>query len=391
MILRIPKGSRQPLSLALAGLMIGMAWGCASRHPVAVPGALAGALDQVRRQHAPDPHLNIFTVGIQRLGGSVTLTGCVDTVAARADAVAAAQATGVRVVDRIEVLPAPDLGEATWGLVNVSVASGREQPVNTAEMGTQILMGHPVRLWKQTGIWYLAQSADRYLCWLPRGTVVRCTPAEIDAWNTGPLLLVTAFDDCLREQPHADAFPVADVVLGCLVKHVATEGDWFKVATPDGQTGYLPVHAAADYATWKSTRQPTPENIERTARSFMGRPYLWGGNSPRGLDCSGLTKLVFFLNGLDLDRNASHQRHQGVEVALDPEFSQLRKGDLLFFGFCGGRGRPERVTHTGIYLEDKLFIHASKRVRINSLDPNSSLRDMRRIRSLLGARRLLPQ
>lgn len=391
MFLRISNRFQQHPHLLLAtALAVGLC-ACANRRPGAAPDALTRTLEQVRLRHAPDRHLNIFTVGIESTGSSMTLTGCVDNAVAHTDALAAVRAAGFRVTDRIEILPSPDLGDATWGLASVSVASGREQPHNMAEMGTQVLMGHPVRLWKRTGAWYLAQSADRYVCWLPQGTVRRCTQAELDAWNASRLLIVTVLEGDIREQPSADAPPVADVVLGCLVKPIGTEGDWFKVELPDGQTGYLPKNAAEDYATWRSTRRPTPENIERTARSLMGRPYLWGANTPRGLDCSGFTKLVFFLNGVDLDRNASHQRQQGVDVPLDPEFSRLRKGDLLFFGARAGRGRPERITHTGIYLEDKLFIHSSERVRINSLDPDSANRDARRIRSLLYARRILPE
>lgn len=391
MFLRIPNFFQQhPHLLLAAALAVGLC-ACANHRPVAAPDSLTRALAQVRQQHAPDPHLNIFTVGIENTGSSVTLTGCVDNAVAHADALAAMHAAGFQVTDRLEVLPSPDLGDATWGLASVSVTSGREQPQNMAEMGTQVLMGHPVRVWKRAGGWYLAQSADRYVCWLPQGTIRRCTRAELDAWNASALLIVTAFEGDIRERPSANALPVVDVVLGCLVKQIGTEGDWFKVELPDGQTGYLPKNAAEDHAVWKSNRRPTPENIERTARSLMGRPYLWGANTPRGLDCSGFTKLVFFLNGVDLDRNASHQRQQGVEVPLDSDFSRLRKGDLLFFGARAGGSRPERITHTGIYLGDKLFIHSSDRVHISSLDPNSPHRDARRIRSLLCARRILPE
>jgi cell wall-associated NlpC family hydrolase len=78
-------------------------------------------------------------------------------------------------------------------------------------------------------------------------------------------------------------------------------------------------------------------------------------------------------------------------VPLDADLSQLRKGDLVFFGFRGSWRRPERVTHTGIYLGDKLFIHSSERVHISSLDPASPIRDAQRIRMLLHARRILPE
>jgi cell wall-associated NlpC family hydrolase len=100
--------------------------------------------------------------------------------------------------------------------------------------------------------------------------------------------------------------------------------------------------------------------------------------------------LVFFLNGIELDRNASHQAQQGVTVPLDAEFSHVRKGDLLFFGAPARAGRSERITHVGIYLGDKLFIHSSEMVRINSLDSNSPIADARRIRTLIHAKRVLP-
>jgi gamma-D-glutamyl-L-lysine dipeptidyl-peptidase len=352
------------------------------------------ALAVVKTNYAPSPRLAIFNVGAQRHGNDLVLTGEVDRAEARLAAVRAVENTGAKVTDRITVLPEQRLGDEVWGLGCLSVASGREQPEHKAEMGTQILMGEVVRVWKRstnaTFAWYLTQSPDGYVSWLQKGTFVRCNRAQVDAWNRAPLLIVTAFEDIVREQPQLDAPPVSDVVLCDLVRNTGQEGDWYKVELPDARSGYLPKHAAQDYETWKQARHPTADNIERTARQFLGRPYLWGGNSPKGLDCSGFTKTVFFLNGIDLLRDSSQQARQGIPVPLDADLSQLRKGDLLFFGRRSRRGGPDRVVHVGIYLGDKLFIHSSERVRISSLDPQSPLRDENRIRSLLQARRLLP-
>ena len=77
-------------------------------------------------------------------------------------------------------------------------------------------------------------------------------------------------------------------------------------------------------------------------------------------------------------------------MPLDANLSHLAKGDLLFFGAPARGDRPERIHHVGIYLGDKLFIHSSERVQINSLDPESPIRDEHRIRTLLRARRVLP-
>src|SRR5262249_31539963 len=155
--------------------------------------------------------------------------------------------------------------------------------------------------------------------------------------------------------------------------------------------GFLPKQSATNYAAWKATRRAIPENIENTARLFLGRPYLWGGSSPKGLDCSGFVKLVFFMNGIELNRNANEQARQGVEATTDKELSQLKKGDLLFFGGRGRRGQAEWVTHVAIYLDGKKFIQSSQRVRISSLDPNSPLYDEHHARRLLFARRILPE
>jgi cell wall-associated NlpC family hydrolase len=283
----------------------------------------------------------------------------------------------------------PVLGEETWGIACVSVASGREQPDNKAEMGTQVLMGHAVRLRAMTRLWAQVESADDYLSWLEKGTFVRCRREQVDQWNQGPLLIVTALEDAILERPEAGSQAVSDIVIGDLVRKVGEEGEWFKVRLPDEREGFVPRKSVEEFASWKRSRRATPESIERTARTLMGRPYLWGGNSPKGLDCSGLTKLTFFLNGIELSRNASQQARLGTQVEVDGDLSRLRKGDLLCFGFRARAGRPERVTHVGIYLGDKLFIQSSQRVRISSLDPNSPIRDEFRIRTLLFGRRIL--
>lgn len=103
--------------------------------------------------------------------------------------------------------------------------------------------------------------------------------------------------------------------------------------------------------------------LVKTAESFIGVPYLWGGSSPdTGFDCSGLAVAVYQLNGLDLPRLSSKQYETGVPVEQD----SLSKGDLVFFDTSGG----ESVSHVGIYVGNGNFIHApgnGKKVRMDSL------------------------
>ncbi len=283
----------------------------------------------------------------------------------------------------------PVVGERCWGIARLSVATAREKPDHLAEMGTQILLGRPVKLIEQRRNWFLVQATDGYEAWLEDGTFTRRTAGGVEDWNRSGLGIVTAMEGIVYKQPDPRSPAVSDVVLGNLVKMRSRTNDWLQIEFPDGRTGWLAGGSAEDYSRWKATRDPTPENLERTARSLMGRPYLWGANSPKGLDCSGFTQLVYAMNGIALRRNSSQQATEGTDVPLDAELRNLRRGDLIFFGHKAFDGQAEKIVHVGMYLQDKLFIHSSEMVQVNSLDPASPIRDERRIRTLVRAKRML--
>ena len=380
--------------LLFATVLAGTLAGCATRKPTETSktdNSFAEDLRALQNKFAPDYHLGVYDVNFEPRGNEILLSGDVDSNEARVETVRAAERTGAKVTDKIRVLPDLEFGETNRAIICLSVANGREDTRHQAELGTQILMGDNVRVLKRSGRWVLVQSRDRYLSWVESGSLKLCREADVQAWEREPLLIVTSLEDMIRESPQTEAPPISDVVLGGRVKRVSETGDWLKVELPDGRSGYLPKTSVTQYGAWKNSRRATAESIENTGKQFIGRPYLWGANTPRGLDCSGFTKLTFFLNGIELNRNASHQAKQGVPVPLSDDLAHLKKGDLLFFGSEDRDGRRGRISHVGIYLGDKLFIQSSQRVRISSLDPNSPIVDRPRIRSLVSARRVLPE
>ena len=121
-----------------------------------------------------------------------------------------------------------------------------------------------------------------------------------------------------------------------------------------------------DYAVARQHKYGTDylrESLVKTAKDFIGVPYLWGGTSADdGFDCSGLTMTVYQLNGFNLPRNSRRQFDDGISISKD----DLQKGDLVFFSEKGSR----RVSHVGIYIGREKFIHASsqgKEIRVDSL------------------------
>jgi cell wall-associated NlpC family hydrolase len=178
---------------------------------------------------------------------------------------------------------------------------------------------------------------------------------------------------------------VADLVVGNVLGATGQDGAWLAVQLPDGRKGFVSQADATDYQAWRAARAITPDNIEQTARRFRGVPYLWGGTSARGFDCSGFVKTVFRLNGTELQRDTDQQANEGVAVPTDNDLAQLRKGDVLFFG---PRAGVTRITHTGIYLGGKLFIHCSGMVKVNSLDPSSPIYSENLLKRLVKVRRM---
>ncbi len=351
-------------------------------------------LAPLRARYAPDRRVAVFDVTCARQGAQVIVRGDVDQASARRDVIAAIAAAKLGVVmDSMRVLPDPALAETPFGIVKVSVGNVRSNPAHSAELATQVMMGMIVKVLKQQGGWYYIQGPDQYLGWLEGAAMHLTRQAGAEAWQNAPKVIMTEYFGVVRAQPSNASLPVSDAVPGVLFKSNGGRGKWISVETPDGRKGYVERGLVADYATWKATRSLTAETVEQTAKRFIGVPYLWGGTSPKGMDCSGFTKTVFRLNGMELNRDANQQAQMGVEVSADSGMRRFAKGDLLFFGSKATAERPERITHVAIYLQDRQFIHTpgGSGVRIDSFDPAAPNFNDGLLKSFVRARRVIGQ
>jgi cell wall-associated NlpC family hydrolase len=349
-------------------------------------------LAPLRARYAPDRRVAVFDVTCAQQPARVVAKGDVDQESAHRDVIAAIDAARLGVVvDSIRVLPDPALAASPFGIVKVSVGNVRSNPAHSAELATQVMMGMVVKLLKKQGDWYYIQGPDRYLGWLEGAAMHLTQQAGADAWQNGPRVIMTAYFGVVRAKADTSSLPVSDAVPGVLFKAGAVKGRWRAVETPDGRKGFIERRLVADYAKWKTARSLTATNVEQTAKRFIGVPYLWGGTSPKGMDCSGFTKTVFRLNGLELNRDANQQAQMGVDVSTGDDMRQLSKGDLLFFGQKATADRPERITHVGIYLQAKTIIHTpgGSGVRIDSFDPAAPNYNDGLVKSLVRARRII--
>lgn len=382
-------GSRRLRSRGLMGRM------CLARLSavLAVAGLAAqqpveALLAAARTQLAPDRRVAVFEVAAERRGDDTVLRGKIHDAAMHRRLLEFLRGHDCGpLVDELLVLPDPALGGADRAVVSVSVANLRTATAHSAEMGTQALLGTPLRVLERQGDWLHVQTPNGYLGWT-QDRIVSMDAEQFEAWRRGDKVIVTATFAVVRSGAAANSDPVGDVVAGCILGCESAKGADFAVRYPDGRRGFLPRQSAQPLAEWLRQAEATPARIVATARRFLGVPYLWGGTSTKGMDCSGFTSTVYLLNGTLLPRDASQQVQVGIDVPLD-DLLALQPGDLLFFGSAAEGDRPERVRHVGIALGGMRLIHASIDVRISSLDPQADDFSASLRRSLLHARRII--
>lgn len=279
--------------------------------------------------------------------------------------------------------------DSTYGVVRISVCNMREEGKFTSGMSTQGLLGMPVKILQFNG-WYEIQTPDEYKGWVHRMAITPMSEERYRAWNRAEKIVVTALYGLAYETPDTNAQTVSDVVSGDRLKWEGTTKRFYKVSYPDGRRAYLPKEIAEPETKWRASLKQDVESIIHTAYSLMGIPYLWAGTSSKGVDCSGFVRTVLFMHDIIIPRDASQQAYVGRRIEIDPDFTNLHPGDLVFFGKKATEDRKESVSHVGIYLGNKHFIHSLGDVHVGSFNPSDAYYDEANTRRLLFATRFLP-
>ena len=347
-------------------------------------------LEDIKRDFAPDKRVALFDVRAIKKGGKYLLEGKSNLPEAVTALVAKCEDAGLKVENKIQIYPDTTLGGKVFGVVNLSVSNIRSHPAHSAELSTQATLGTPLRVWTRQKGWYLVQTPDGYLGWLDDDGFESMTEEAWKSWHTASkAVYLPQFGFAYAAAGETSAV-VSDLLAGNILGYIGeTEKNFAKVFFPDGRKAFVQGDALVLFEDWLNSRNPVVENILADAHELLGRPYLWGGTSGKGMDCSGFTKTVFFLNGIILPRDASQQVHVGTEIPVDSTLAGLQPGDLLFFGRKATQKEKEKITHVAIYKGDGKIIHSSGRVKVESLKRGDENFNEYRLKSLVKVKRML--
>ena len=326
----------------------------------------ADAIDFVKKQYAPDKRQVIYNVTpVYGPDGKVAVSGTISDRNVHDQLFRALRARGIDAADYVTVTP-----DTVWAMSRLSVAHVRQNPSHAAEMGSQCLMGMPMRVVGRDDDWLHVQTPDGYLGWVTSSSVVQPTDAEMKAWRGAKrLIVVNPYQTRAYSTAKANGLRhvVTDLVTGDIVEGSLrnVRNGRVEITLPDKRKAWVNAADVEDLDKWAAQKFDAQKILDQ-AYSMEGSPYFWGGTSIKNLDCSGLAKVSYLANGIILRRDASQQALTGTRI--DPaDWKTLQPGDLLFFG----NGRTGKVTHVAIYDHDGMYIHSSGRVKRNSVDPES--------------------
>jgi len=225
-----------------------------------------------------------------------------------------------------------------YGICNLSIVPLRLEPNDPSELVSQILYGEVFKILEQRKKWSRIRLAfDNYEGWIDNKQYQEISESDYKSLNK-----------------------VNGIYNTDLVEFIQNNGDNQLYAIPLGATlnGLSLLKHSYDGNVSENKNDKT--QLISTALLYLNSPYLWGGKTPFGIDCSGFTQMVYKLNGYKLLRDASQQATQGEALSF---IEESESGDLAFFDNEEGN-----IVHVGIIMDDNYIIHAHGKVRIDRLD-----------------------
>ena len=348
-------------------------------------------IQDIKTEFVPDKRVALFEVESYKKDGKLIVKGDSNLPEAVSKLKAQLAAKNIEYIDSLKLVPEGELKNTPKALVKISVANIRSNPAHSAELATQATMGTPLNVLKHEGDWYLVQTPDKYLAWVDKGGIQLMTESEMQSWLSAPKLIYTNTFGASFSEASDKSQVVSDLVAGDVVEKVNEKGSFYEVKYPSGTTAYIKKEEAKVYSEWVESLNPSEENLVSTSKSLMGLPYLWGGTSSKGVDCSGFTKTIFFLNGIVIPRDASQQVHTGKLIDTTRNFEKLISGDLLFFGRKATDSTSEKVVHVGMWIGNNQFIHSLGNVHTSSVDTAATDFDEYNLNRYLRTKRILPE
>jgi hypothetical protein len=304
-------------------------------------------IDSVRIAYARDPRTSVFEVDVRRASGALVLSGAVSNPAA-AEALhrrIGELDTTIRIRDTVRRLPEARRGFLPHGIIKAAAAPMLAGPLISESHLSQILLGNRVLVLREHGRWLQCRSVDGYVGWVHRGYVRRVTEVEARGWEAGG-------DVDLHLSLGAEVVSSAEVVIARLPWGARFGMRGNRAVLPDLSEGLL-VGESVAFREIPKLFPPTGRAIASTALRWRGAPYLWGGTTPWGADCSGLVQAVFRTHGLELPRDSDQQASIGAELPIG-ESTRLLPGDLLFFA-----EQADRISHVAISLGGSRIVHSA--------------------------------
>jgi cell wall-associated NlpC family hydrolase len=342
-------------------------------------------LASIKNTYAPDKRVAIFEVEFR----NDSLIGKTNLPEARTALLSAFSKAEFAVNNVVEILPNQLVGEKKMAFVNVSVANLRSRPAESAELASQALLGMPLKIYDKKGGWLRAQTPDGYIGWVSGSTVSRFTENQVDSLNKLPKIIYTKGYGFAFASPNENAQTISDLTWGNALTLVGEKKKFYEVRFPDNRTAFIPKNEAVKFDNWLNNLSANEGSLVETSKKMMGLPYLWGGTSWKGVDCSGFTRTIYLMNGMLLPRDASQQVHVGEAIDTADSFDELQPGDLLFFGRSATNSTKERVIHVGMWIGNDQFIHSSGMVRLSSFNKLDENFDEYNFNRFLRAKRMI--